>query len=179
MPDLNASDVQTYTKGRLASSDNLTTVLLKAALAGARSVCGWHVNPVKENHVLTLDGSGSELLLLPTLKVVELKAVTEDGKSLDLADVMHSAGGPVRLRKVTGRCWTPKYSAVTVTMDHGYDDEAAADWRLAVLDAVDRFSESIGATGLKRYRVDDVDREWFNNPDAFNRHLIAPYRLMP
>jgi hypothetical protein len=73
--------------------------------------------------------------------------------------------------------WSSGYSAITVNMTHGYDEVDAADWRLAVLDACERFSE-LDTVGMQRYDVDDVKRYWFESREAFNTRLLEPFRLL-
>jgi hypothetical protein len=63
-------------------------------------------------------------------------------------------------------------------MDHGYQESEAEDFRLAVLDACDRFSLEIGRGGLQRFHVDDVVLMWFEKHDAFNWRLLEPYRIV-
>lgn len=194
MAELVASDVELYTKGRLPASDVETTRILNRALAAARRFCEWHVTPIRTNQTVTLDGSGNRVLMLPTLKlqalnsVSEYQAVTNTQLALDVTTIAVSAGGPVRLRKklivgssptlgLWGLRWTHQYSGVVVNMDHGYLESDAEDFRLAVLDACDRFSLEVGRGGLQRFHVDDVVLMWFEKHDAFNWRLLEPYRL--
>jgi hypothetical protein len=185
--DLQPSDVATYTNQRMAADDPLTAELLTGALAAARDYCEWHVTPVITNFEVTLDGPGSRILVLPTLRVETLNSVTEHGVSLSLDNIQMSAAGPVRLRKINnstpppgaiwGHRWSHLYSSIIVNMDHGYDTARGADFRLAVLDCCDRFALEIGRGDLQRYTVDDVVRIWFKREDVFNSSLLDPYRL--
>jgi hypothetical protein len=179
MPELTAVDVDLYTKGRLPASDPETSRLLNRALAAARRYCEWPVTP-PATRTVTLDGPSGRVLMLPTLALVTLTSVVEEGISLNIVTDLDppSAAGPVRLRKKSGARWSCKYSSIVVTMTDGYTEAKADDWRLAVLDAVDRFHSVVGLHGLKRYTVDDVERDWFENPDAFNERLMEPYRLL-
>jgi len=179
MPELTAADVELYTKGRLSASDPETTRLLNRALAGARRYCEWPVTP-PASRVVTLDGPGGWVLMLPTLRLVTLTSVVEEGITLSLVNDLDppSAAGPIRLRKKTHKRWSCKYSSIVVTMTDGYPEAEADDWRVAVLDAVDRYDTYIGLHGLKRYTVDDVERDWFENPEVFNERLMDPYRLL-
>lgn len=137
MAELATTDVVQYTRGRLAD-DAETARLLAAAVGLARRYCGWHVTPVKTDDEVTLDGPGTRLLVLPTLKLVELTAITEDG--VDLAEaVTPSARAPGCLFKQSGGWWTWGYSNIVVTYTHGFDE--APDWQSAVLSLVDRWSD--------------------------------------
>ena|SRR5947209_376409 len=188
MPELGPADVDKYTKGRLPASDSETQNILNRALAAARRYCEWHVTPQHTGDTVVLDGPGSRVLMLPTLKLQKLNSVVEDGIPLDLTTLAISAGGPIRLRKnVSGvpsdalswrtLRWTHTYSGIVVNMDHGYLEADAEDWRMAVLDAVDRFSLEVGRGNLQRLHVDDVLLMWFDKHDVFNNRLMEPYRL--
>lgn len=196
MAELLPADVQTFTHGRLQASDPEVVRMLAAALSVARREVGWHVSPVHVSEAITLDGPDSRILWLPTLKLVELRGVTEDDTVLDLATIKPSAGdGPglprrVALRKVNRGWWTGEYGGLVVTMDHGYTEEEAADWRQAILSLVDQISliPVKAATGMSDFgqssvRVDDVQIGY--NPYAtiaqevvFSiAHILDDYRL--
>jgi hypothetical protein len=127
------------------------------------------------------------VLSLPTLRLVELTAVSENGTALDVDDLYVSAAGLVR--KKSCACWTSRYGGLTVTMEHGYDN--ATDWQSAVLELVDRMStlpgSVVGNSGpLARKQVDDVSYQWAlsvgsNSPlfDLINHRLVDPYRIEP
>lgn len=115
------------------------------ARSAARRFCGWHVTPVRQDHEVTLDGPGSPLLVLPTLRLVELTSVVEDGVALNVdADLHVSLRGLVRKR--SGACWSRHYASIVVTMTHGFaavaddddDDDAAADFNAAVASFAER-----------------------------------------
>jgi hypothetical protein len=80
--------------------------------------CGWHVAPSR-TETLTLDGSGSMFLTLPSLHVTDIAEVTDRGDTLDTDDYDWSASGLVYRRR--GR-FSHRYRSVTVTLTHGYDD---------------------------------------------------------
>lgn len=98
-----------------------------AARSAARRFCGWHVTPVRED-VVDLDGPGSGLLVLPTLRLVALTKVVENGVELDVNDLFVSARGLVRKR--SGAWWSGNYGAIVVTMTHGFPDTVDADDKL-------------------------------------------------
>jgi len=138
MPELTPADVEQYTRKRLDKTDAETERLLAAGLATVRQFCGWHVTPVKTGHEVELDGPGGRLLALPTLRLVTLTEVTEDGKTLDVSGLYVSKRGLVR--KKSGGFWSPHYGAITVTMDHGIEDTDA--FNAAVLSFIDRMSKA-------------------------------------
>lgn len=150
-----------------------------AARSAARRFCGWHVTPVLEDDEVTIDGPGSLLLVLPTLRLVELSGVVEDGVALDVeTDLYVSTRGLVRKR--SGAYWSHQYGAITVTMTHGFTDDPeellnACDFNAAV-------SSHAARGGAQRKRVGPV--EWF--PEAMDagsafsvaeRSLLEQYRL--
>jgi hypothetical protein len=82
-----------------------------AANAAVRAYCGWHVAPVVTETV-TLDGSGTNLMFLPTLHLVDLVSIVNDGETVE--DPEWSAVGVVR------GTWTTKFRGVVATMEHGH-----------------------------------------------------------
>lgn len=189
MPELTVQDVELFTNGRLLATSVETARILDRAYAAVRNFCGWHVSPEIEDDEVTLDGSGHVLLGLPTLRLVELTEVVEDGVTLNLADLTSSISGRLLVKKVPPRYWTSNLGAIKVTMTHGY--ESAPDFNQAVLEAVDTASLKLGTgnsnnIGLKSYRVDDVERQWQTvftksefERDGLNHALLDQYRLIP
>lgn len=89
---------------------------LKAAHGAVRRFCGWHVAPIIDE-TITLDGSGGTDVLVPSLRVVELVSVLNDGVNVT-ASVDPSKAGILRL--TSGR-WTDRLGRVSVTLRHGYE----------------------------------------------------------
>ncbi|WP_194385362.1 hypothetical protein [Microbacterium luteum] len=89
---------------------------LKAAHGAVRRFCGWHVAPTI-TETITLDGRGGADVLLPSLRVVELTSVLNDGVDVT-ANVDTSRAGILRLVEGT---WTDRLGRITVTLTHGYD----------------------------------------------------------
>lgn len=168
MAELAVAAVEQYTKGRLAGDAPETARLLAAGLSTARRFCGWHVTPVREDDVVTLDGPGGRLLTLPTLALVELTSVVEDGAALDLADLRTSTRGLVT--KKSGGLWSQHYGSIVVTMTHGYDDAPAFD--AAVLSLIDRMS--LAPAGGRMKAVGPFQYEDTSQPE---KELLASYRL--
>lgn len=107
------------------------------ARSAARRFCGWHVTPEREDDVVTIDGPGSGLLVLPTLRLVELTAVVEHGVTLNVGtDLQVSARGLVRKR--SGARWSDCFGGIVVTMTHGFDEQEAADFNAAVASYAER-----------------------------------------
>lgn len=87
---------------------------LEQAEALVRSYCGWHIAPSKSES-LTLVGSGSAVLLLPSLFVTEVTSVVDDGTAVD-ADSFYCSPAGV-LSKWSG-VWGTRLVVVDVV--HGY-----------------------------------------------------------
>jgi len=184
--DLTPQDVAKYTKDRIAADDPDVERALAAALARVRRYCGWHVSPVVDE-TITLDGTGRALLVLPTLKVVELTSVTEDGVELDLANVKQSADATGILAKSNWEPWEYGFSNVEVELSHGFTAAEAEDFREAVLSLIDQATMSInsGRSGpMISKRVDDVEVTWSSLPREvenapMDKTILGRFRLLP
>jgi hypothetical protein len=177
-PDVDG--VAAYTGGRLSADSDETQRQLDAALTQVRSYCGWHVAPVKQNHEIILDGRGGRVLELPTGLLLDLTALAEDGRELDVdVDVSWSANGLVRKR--SNAYWIHKYRAITATLTHGYDTPPA-DWVEVVFTVVDRLSMNVGMT-QSNTSAGPFSVQYFPTPskalDDDMRAMLEPYRLAP
>lgn len=121
-PDLLAD----YTKGAVPVTDPRAERILAAASLAVRRIAGWHIAPVIDE-TMTLDGPGGTLLELPTMRVVEIRALTErlpgrfQAKSWtpeQIEALEWSAMGTIRRRD---GAWTDRYRGITVELRHGYD----------------------------------------------------------
>lgn len=176
--ELSVDDVIAYTGGRLEDDDE-TARLLAAALAAVRDWCRWHVNPIRVDDEVTVNGPGGWVLVLPTLNLVDISKLVENGVEQDLAGLTWTADG--RVEKNSGARWTRNYSGITVTMTHGFDDTAAAAWRQAVLGAVDLMAQvkSRIDPALIQKDVDDVSYRWSpaaTNETVFDKSLVGRFQ---
>jgi hypothetical protein len=183
--ELSTDDLVAYTDGRLADDDEAVR-MLAAALKVARNKVGWHVSPAK-TETFTIDGPDSRVLFLPTMKLNALTSVEENGTTLDLSTIGVSAGdGPlmrrrVALRKRTGGWWTGEYGGVEITMNHGFTEAEASDWRQAILSMVDQMSllPVSAATGggsiQSSLRVDDVQIGFVNPYTSMAEEIVYSY----
>lgn len=108
-----------WTKGKIAANDPRVELLLSGATRGIRRWCGWHIAPEYDDD-RHLDGPGGRELSLPTMHLVSIATLTEDGTPLDVDDLEWSELGEIRK---PGRArWTSRYRGVHVTFRHGYED---------------------------------------------------------
>jgi len=170
--ELTVDDVIQYTQGRLADDDE-TARMLAAALAAARQYCGWHVSPVKTGVDLVVDGPCSRILALPTRKLLDVTAVTEDTIVLDIAALEWSQIGSVR--KTSGAYWSCTYQSIAITIDHGFTEVEAADWRDAVLSAVNRASLQVAGRQTAGPYSFTPESSLFSDAE---RDKLDPYRLL-
>lgn len=175
MAELTAEDVAAFTGGRLSGA--AAQQVLDAALVAARRYCGWHVSPVLSQTV-TLDGPGGPVLSLPTLNLVSVTEIDDDGQVLAAGDLRVSRVGSVR--KQSGASWSEDLGSIAATFTHGYTEDDAGDWRRAVLLTVDAMSKETAATDrddptMARKRVDDVEYQWFSAPISTDARLSAAF----
>lgn len=93
----------------------------QAATQAIRDYCGWHVAPVITD-TLTLDGTGTDTVLLPSRRVEAIETVKVEGTELEADAFEWSADGLLRRRD---RCWPDRYRALEVTLRHGFADMSA------------------------------------------------------
>lgn len=92
--------------------------IVAQAQGAIRRYCGWHIAP-EVTETITLDGSGSKHLWLPSLHVTDVSEVTDLGDVVDTDDYDWSANGYIQRRS---GCWTYRARQVTVTLTHGYSE---------------------------------------------------------
>lgn len=90
---------------------------VKAAEKLVQSYCGWHIAPSIVGDVLTLDGKGGSVLVLPTLYVTAIASIVADGVTLAATAYNWSQSGLVER---VGGYWPRKYRSIVVTLTHGY-----------------------------------------------------------
>lgn len=91
---------------------------LDAAERQIRNYCGWHIAPVVTQD-LVLNGSGSQSIFVPSLKIVRVISCVADGHSLDPESLEWAEEG--FLRRSCGT-WPDKLRSVRLTIEHGFED---------------------------------------------------------
>ncbi|MGA5467171.1 hypothetical protein [Mycobacterium sp. NPDC050041] len=169
-----ATDVASYTSDRVTG--DAAERLLSASLATARRFCGWHVAPVQSD-VVKRDGDGGRLLRLPTLRLVTLTSVIENGVDIT-ADVVESGDAAGCLYKAAGGRWCRGIANITVSFTHGFDD--APDFDAALLSWIDRTSFAAGGgrpnvVGPVQWPVEEMATG--SAFSAVERSLLESFRL--
>jgi hypothetical protein len=112
-----AKQMAERTDGVIADDHPFLDYALNVATRMIRDHCGWVVGPVTTD-TLHLDGPGSRLLVLPTLRIVEVTAVRQDDVPLDMTTVRVSRGAGM-LRAASPL--SDEFGAIEVDLRHGYD----------------------------------------------------------
>jgi len=127
-------------------------LILKAVSDEIRDAMGWSVT-AESDVTKTLDGSGLDELLLPTLWLTSVSSVTETGTLLTPDDYLQYERGA--LRRVSSGWpikWTSQPHGVTVVFDHGYSDsQVPAVFKLVTLETVGRMLDN--PTGMLKSRT--------------------------
>lgn len=137
-------------------------LLLGAAESAVRDYCGWHIAP-QRTEVVTVDGSGGRLQPLPTLHLVDVLTVTEDGTDVDVTPGMWSAVGYLW----RWQPWTGTRRGIVAEITHGYTEvplvvtgvmvSAVARWRANPTAARSRRVGQVSATyGAPSLGSDDL-----------------------
>lgn len=145
-------------------ADKLRQLRLDGVIADIRAFCGWHIAP-SITETLTLDGPGRRTLLLPSLYVSSVAAVTEDGTEVAPENYDWSEKGMVRRRN---GLWSERWRGITVTLSHGYA-EAPAGVLGVILDVVaDALAVPLGTVPEKMGPF-----EFGGGGTAFKAHQLA------
>lgn len=143
-PLASPAEVEAYTKGKLKAVDLRVPAALAAVSRSIRRRAGWHIWPLVTAHTLVLDGPGGTVLSLPTLKLVALTSIDDDGTALVPADLRISPSTGL-VKKRDGAAWSTEYGAITVVMDHG-EEEVPELANLALKLVARGLASTMGAT---------------------------------
>ena len=92
-----------------------------STVADVRAYCGWHIAP-EVTETLTLDGPGGFVLHVPTLRLVDVVSITNDGTAITAPE--WSRNGLIRRGYPYDPwygVWTWKMRGVVVEVTHGYE----------------------------------------------------------
>lgn len=95
---------------------------MRAAQGAIRRECGWHVAPII-TETLVVDGSGGTELLLPSLRILELVEVLNDGQDVTEHVKFSPDSGIIGLRSG----WSCELGGVSVRLLHGYEPAEVPD----------------------------------------------------
>lgn len=141
------SDLESHTLGRVSADTPGLDSVLARALDAVVAYCGWHIAP-EVTETLTLDGSGSYLLQLPSLHVVDVSAVRQLGEPVSSTLYDWSVTGQIELRRPQG-VWSRRYRSIEVDVVHGWA-ELPPDLEMVVLGLAGRAAASpLGETSIK------------------------------
>lgn len=150
-----------------------------AATRAIRDYCGWHVAPILEE-TLTLDGTGTDTVLLPSRRVVAISDVKVGDTSLDPSTYEWSLDGLLRCRR---GCWPDRYRILTVELEHGFSDDSVLSTVVASIVARIRMDPS----GMLASQSAGTQRVSFGGRLASGgggvgllgteKELLAPYKL--
>lgn len=137
---LSVSEFVLGTGGRIKATDPRVGVLIAGATAAVRRYCHWHVAPVIEQ-TFTMDGPGGDLLVLPTLHMSAVSALTVSGTDVDTSTLEWSENGEVRYPSG----WPCNFRSIQITVTHGFD--AADDLKQIIQQLVgNAIGSPLGAT---------------------------------
>lgn len=140
---MDARTIAALSGNRVKENNPLIDEAVEAAKNYVKFYTGWHIAPVIEE-TLTLDGTGSRVLQLPSMRVENVTEVTLDGVAIPETAYSWSEDG--LLMKKRG-VWTHDYRNVTVTLRHGYEHLEALDSVIAGM-AIRALTVPTGVTSI-------------------------------
>jgi hypothetical protein len=134
-----------------------------------RSYCRWHIAPVVTETVSVV-GSGGAVVLLPTLLLLDVTAVSVNSSAVLLTDVSWTPAGA--LYRAAG--WGSG-ALIVATIEHGY-----AECPPEVEDVANRLKKSAGAPAGATIRVGEVSisggAPGGDGLDAYCKGVLDRYR---
>lgn len=122
---VSGDDLSAYLQRDLdRSSAELT---LAAASGAVRAYCRWNIS--EETTTMVLDGTGSVMLSLPTLRLTDVYQIRVDGVGLDSDEYHWSRTGMISRRFI----WPDRLGCVAVDVTHGWPLDAMPDSVRAVV----------------------------------------------
>jgi hypothetical protein len=147
--------------------DNPDDARIAAVTDSIRGRCGWHIAP-SVTDTITVDGTGTRVVALPSLHVTDVDRVTERGASVDVE------WNTIGLLRHPHR-WTSRWRAIEVTFTHGYA-EVPADLVKVVAEAALRLPDP-GEAEMTKIGPFELASTIGFLPDELE--AIDRYRLLP
>jgi hypothetical protein len=152
---------------------------LDAAHGAVRGHCGWHVAPVI-TETLTLDGSGSTALLLPSGRVWQILRVANDGRDVTSQVKFSRRTGVVTLASR----WTRDVGSVEIELTHGYSPDEVPEVAGLIATLQKRGAagsptvaqQNIGPAGVRYVTTSDGGRASIPLLQS-EKEILAPYVL--
>ena len=168
-------ELEAFTSGRLSAAADESQRLLDAAYDIARGYCGWPVTLTTDEQV-ELTGGWQRILSLPTMNLLDVTAVTEDGVVLDVADLDWSRTGRLWKRAAYAR-WAGR---VLVTMTHGYASTPGFDQAVLKIAAAESSTTRDDPSMLEK-QVGSVRYRWSDQQveTVTGGYLLSRYRILP
>lgn len=165
--------VKDHVKVPVGITDEQLQDVIDRATDRMRRYCRWHVFPERLG-TATLSTDGSQSVLLPSLRVVEINKVEIRGEEVTGYGV--DKDGRLRL---DCRRFPDALGAVKVTMLHGYDEDELDAVRDVLLGMIERVttlphfikSSSVGEASVT-YGVDAALRPTFGDKEVLDEYRI-------
>lgn len=170
-PLVSEAELATYL-GR-SVGEEAATLAVATASGIVRDYCRWCIS--SEETTFVVDGSGTSLLGLPTLRLVEVAEVRIDGVVIDPSEYSWSERG--QLSRVAG--WPARFRCVEADVTHGWSP--TPDSVRAVVLAL-ASSRSVNPEGLRSKTVGAVSKSYVveamrGDLSDLQMSLISGYRL--
>ena len=146
--------------GRDLSADDGAVLAVSMACDTVRALTEQDFTPTV-GETVTLDGTGTDTLLLPQVPVTAAGTVTMDGTLIDTGDYAATANG--HLVRTDGTAWSIGRQNIDITYDYGYAGTVPDDVKMVALSIAYRpvtqggaISETVGQVS-RRYATASTD----------------------
>lgn len=156
--------------------------LIDAATGEIRAACGWHVAP-SVTHTLTVESSGSRLLILPTLRLTAVTAVRVDGQDLVSSGYTWRESGLITRR---GGSWPSAPAVIEADVTHGWQPDEVPHIKGLIAAMVTRVKATKNGL-IVRAQAGQVSRTYsqvasnqaagLSLTEHERTNVLAPYRL--
>jgi hypothetical protein len=169
MDPLVTVDELEYYLQRAGLDANAAALAVAGASGIVRDFCRWHIAPA-EDVTLTLDGSGTHLLTLPTLYLNVVTEVRVDDVVIDPSEYRWSQRG--QLSRTVG--WPAGMANVEIDCVHGYAVTPDAPRAVTFVLAARMMANP---EGLKAKTVGGVSRQFGDDLSELQMAQMAGFRL--